>query len=247
MDYLDQSKHILKKKDMLMSYPVTILTLFPEMFPGVLAHSVVGRALDKGVWSLSAQDMRDFGTGKHRSVDDTPYGGGAGMVIRPDVVSKAIARAKENQPKSKVVFLAPTGQRFTQEKANALSTDPYGIILLCGHYEGIDQRVIDKEVDEVISLGDFVLSGGEPAAMVMLDAVIRLLPDVLGGNDSLHEESFDLKDENGNILVEYPHYTRPETWCGIAVPNVLKSGHHARIQEWRLSEAKNRTEALKAK
>lgn len=229
------------------SFKVSILTLFPEMFPGVLGHSVVGRALNAGLWTLDAQNMRDFGTGKHRSVDDTPYGGGAGMVIRPDVVSAAIGRAKEAQPNAKVIFLAPTGERLAQPLVRELSQDNTGdgLIILCGHYEGIDQRVIDKEVDRVVSVGDYVLSGGEPAAMVLLDAVVRLLPNVLGGDASLHEESFDLVGEDGAPLVEYPHYTRPETWAGESVPEVLRSGNHAKIKAWRQGMAEVRTRALR--
>ena len=167
------------------------------------------------------------------------------MLIRPDVVSAAISRAKEKQPKSKVIFLAPTGERFVQPKARTLAENTQGLILLCGHYEGIDQRVIDKEVDMVVSLGDYVLSGGEPAAMVMLDAVIRLLPNVLGGDASLHEESFDLTDSAGAPLVEYPHYTRPETWEGVSVPDVLRSGNHAKIKAWRQEQSEKRTAQLR--
>jgi len=230
-----------------MSFKVTILTLFPEMFPGVLGHSVVGRALESKLWTLDAQNMRDFGAGKHRSVDDTPYGGGAGMVIKPDVVSSAIARAKETNPSAKVIFLAPTGVRLTQPLVRELAEDDAtdGLIILCGHYEGIDQRVIDAEVDLVVSLGDYVLSGGEPAAMVLLDAVVRLLPNVLGGDASLHEESFDLVDAEGAPLVEYPHYTRPETWQGVPVPEVLRSGNHAKIKAWRQAEAEKKTALLR--
>jgi tRNA (guanine37-N1)-methyltransferase len=234
----------------------TVLTLFPEMFPGPLGHSITGRALKEQLWRLTALNIRDFAADKHHTVDDTPYGGGAGMVMRPDVVAAAIRHARhqhilphpgegrDTRPPSsapKVIYLSPAGPRFTQAKACELSQYPGGLIILCGHYEGIDERVLEAEVDEVISLGDFVLSGGEPAAVCLLDAVVRLLPGVLGGAASLHEESFDLADESGQPLVEYPHYTRPPVWEGREVPAVLQNGHHAEIKKWRLEQAKTRT------
>jgi tRNA (guanine37-N1)-methyltransferase len=227
-----------------MMYQVTILTLFPDAFPGLLAHSVVGRGLRDGRWDLKVRDIRQFAVDRHRTVDDTPYGGGAGMVMKPDVVAAAIRAAKAEQPGAKTVFMAPTGKRFVQARAREFAALEGGLIVLCGHYEGIDERVLEAEVDEVVSLGDFVLSGGEPAAVVMLDAVIRLLPGVLGADASLHEESFDIVDENGAPLVEYPHYTRPAVWEGREVPVVLQGGNHAEIRKWRLGKAKERTKAL---
>ncbi len=224
-----------------MTFHAHIVTLFPELFPGALAHSVTGRGLQDGLWDLATTHIRDFATDKHKTVDDTPYGGGAGMVMRPDVVASALRAAKAHTPDAPTIFLAPTGQRLTQSTARRLAKNA-GVVLLCGHYEGIDQRVIDTEVDEVISLGDFVLSGGEVAVFPVLDAILRLLPGVLGGADSLHEESFDLTDpESGAPLLEYPHYTRPAVWEGQPVPEVLTSGHHAEIAKWRLAQARMRS------
>lgn len=228
-----------------MPFTATILTLFPEAFPGLLGHSVVGRALEKGLWHLNVTNIRDFATDKHRTVDDTPYGGGAGMLMRPDIVAAAIRAAKANGP-AHTVFLGPVGERFTQATAQRLSNLDKPLILLCGHYEGIDQRVLDAEVDETISLGDFVLSGGEGAAQVVLDATVRLLPGVLGAQASLHEESFDIRDpETGEALLEYPHYTRPAVWEGHEVPAVLQNGNHAEIAKWRLEMARVRTKKVK--
>lgn len=228
-----------------MTFPITFLTLFPHLFPGMLEHSIPGRAMEKSLWACNTIDIRTFATDKHRTVDDTPYGGGAGMVMRPDVVAAAIRESRKQTPNARVVYLSAAGQPLTQETARHLSQGE-GLTLLCGHYEGIDQRVLDAEVDEEICIGPYVLSGGEPAAMVLADSVIRLLPGALGTAESLHEESFDLKDDEGNTLVEYPHYTRPETWEGHTVPEVLRSGHHQNIKKWRLEQAKSRTKALKA-
>jgi tRNA (guanine37-N1)-methyltransferase len=229
-----------------MTYKVTILTLFPEAFPGLLGHSIPGRALAEKIWDINILNIRDFATDRHRKVDDIPYGGGAGMIMKPDVVASALRAAKAAQPGAHTVYLSPCGKTFIQQKARALAAHENGLILLCGHYEGIDQRVLDAEVDEVISIGNYVLSGGEPAAVCLVDAVVRLLPGVLGAEASLHEESFDIVDENGNPLVEYPHYTRPATWEGQAVPEVLTNGNHAEIKKWRLAEAKKRTKARQA-
>ena len=230
-----------------MPYQATILTLFPEAFPGLLAHSVIGRALTQGLWQLNVINIRDYGEGKHRSVDDTPYGGGAGMLLRADVVAAAIRAAKQaNGGAGHVVYMGPAGARFTQPTARRLSELTKPLIILCGHYEGIDERVLAAEVDEVISLGDFVLSGGEVAAQCVLDATLRLLPGVLGANASLHEESFDLTDPaTGESLVEYPHYTRPAVWEGREVPQVLQNGNHAEIAKWRLEAARARTRKVR--
>lgn len=214
-----------------------VLTLFPELFPGPLGHSITGRALDEGKWSCTATNIRDFATDKRKTVDDTPYGGGAGMVMRADVVADAIEHAKAETPHAPVVFLTPTGQPFDQATANRWAQGE-GVILLCGHYEGIDQRVLDSLVDEEVSIGDYVLTGGEIAVYPVLDAVIRQLPGVLGNDETLAEESFSPALEG---LLEYPHYTRPEEWRGQGVPDVLKSGHHAKIDQWRKEQALERT------
>lgn len=209
-----------------------MLTLFPEMFPGPLAHSLAGTALAGGLWSLDAVDIRDFTTDRHRTVDDTPFGGGPGMVMRPDVIDAAIAAAAlEAAP---LVYLTPRGERLTQERAADIAAGP-GVTLICGRYEGIDQRVLEARDVIEISLGDFVLSGGEPAALALLDACVRLLPGVMGAEASLDEESFS------RGLLEYPHYTRPADWCGRKVPDVLLSGHHRNICAWRTEQAEMTT------
>jgi tRNA (guanine37-N1)-methyltransferase len=209
----------------------TVLSLFPEMFPGPLGHSLAGRALGAGRWSLRASNIRDYATDRHRSVDDTPFGGGAGMVLRPDVVDAALADTADERP---LVFLTPRGRRFTQADARRFAAGP-GLVLLCGRYEGVDQRVIEARGCEEISVGDFVLSGGELAAMVLLDACVRLLPGVMGAAESAEEESFSAG------LLEYPHYTRPAEWQGRRVPEVLLSGHHAEVAAWRRAEAERVT------
>lgn len=209
-----------------------VMTLFPEMFPGNLAHSLAGKALKHGLWSLDAIDIRTFANDRHGTVDDTPFGGGAGMVIKPDVVDRAI---RETGPHHHLVFVTPRGAPLTQERVKAWADGP-GMTILCGRYEGVDQRVLDAHQFDEVSIGDYVLSGGELAAMVILDACIRLLPGVMGNQETAGEESF----EGG--LLEYPHYTRPAQWtdgAGIMrpVPEVLMSGHHERIRQWRRSEA----------
>ena len=211
-----------------------ILTLFPEMFPGPLGASVVGTALANGVWSLEAVQIREHGLGKHRTVDDSPAGGGAGMVMRADVIAAALDAARADQPDLPAIYLTPRGAPLTQGRARELSAGP-GIILLAGRFEGVDQRVIEARGLEEISIGDYVLSGGELAAMVLVDACVRLLPGVLGGADSLSEESF----EGG--LLEYPQYTRPREWEGRAIPSVLLGGDHKKIAAWRRAEAERIT------
>ena len=211
-----------------------MLTLFPEMFPGPLAHSLAGKALTEGLWSLDAVNIRDFATDRHSTVDDTPFGGGPGMVMRADVIDAAIEDAAiAGAP---LVYLTPRGTPLSQEIAAELADGP-GVTLTCGRYEGVDQRVLDARDVTEISLGDFVLSGGEPAALALLDACVRLLPGVMGAEASLEEESF------ARGLLEYPHYTRPAEWCGRKVPDVLLSGHHRNIYAWRMEQAEMITQA----
>jgi len=203
-----------------------VLTLFPAMFPGPLGQSLAGRALDAGRWSLGAHDIRDHGIGRHRAVDDTPCGGGAGMVLRPDVIDAALAPFSDGRP---AIYLSARGTPFDQAMAGELAAGP-GVVLLCGRFEGVDQRVIDARKLREISVGDYVLSGGEPAGLVLLDACVRLLPGVMGSEASAAEESF------GDGLLEYPQYTRPVEWNGRAVPPVLLSGDHGAIAAWRHTE-----------
>jgi tRNA (guanine37-N1)-methyltransferase len=211
-----------------------VLTIFPEMFPGPLATSLTGQALSAGIWKLDCVSLRDFGLGRHRQVDDTPAGGGAGMVMRPDVLGPAIDTARAASPNLERLYLSPRGRPLTQARVRALAEGP-GVLLLAGRFEGVDQRVIESRDLEEISIGDYVLSGGELAAMVLMDACIRLLPGVLGGEASLAEESF----ERG--LLEYPQYTKPRTWEVRSIPDVLLSGDHKRVAEWRRAEAERLT------
>src|ERR1700722_14270124 len=201
------------------------------MFPGPLGHSLAGRALETSIWSLETVQIREFATDRHHSVDDTPFGGGAGMVLRPDIIDQALDRVADGRP---ILCLTPRGRLFTQADAVHLAGGD-GAILLCGRYEGIDQRVIVARDMEEISVGDYVLSGGEPAALVLLDAIIRLLPGVMGATESAEEESF------AGGLLEYPHYTRPAEWDGRRVPDVLLSGHHAEVAAWRRRAAERIT------
>ena len=214
-----------------MSWRASVLTLFPDIFPGPLGQSLAGRALDDGIWSLDITDIRDFGTGKHRKVDDTPFGGGAGMVMRPDVVDAAVGPVADGRP---VIYLTPRGRRFTQADAVRFASGD-GLILVCGRYEGVDQRVIEARAMEEFSVGDYVLSGGELAALVLLDSVVRLLPGVMGAAESALDESFSAG------LLEYPHYTRPAEWAGRTVPDVLRSGNHAAVAAWRQAESEQIT------
>ena len=209
-------------------FKAIVLTLFPEMFPGPLGHSLAGKALEDGVWNLKAVDIRGFAKDKHRTVDDSPFGGGAGMVMRPDVLDDAIEASYTGQ--GPLIYFTPRGATLTQARVKALAAEET-VTLICGRFEGVDQRVLEARGVEEISLGDFVLSGGELAALTLLDAVVRLLPGVVGRNESLEDESF----ETG--LLEYPHYTRPDPWQGASVPEVLKSGHHAKVAAWRRAQS----------
>ena len=213
------------------AWMATVLTLFPEMFPGPLAHSLAGKALKDGIWRLETVDIRGFARDKHRSVDDTPFGGGPGMVLRPDVVDAAIAGTAAPGP---LIYLSPRGRPLDQRRVEELAAGP-GVRLLCGRFEGVDERVLEARSVEELSLGDFVLSGGEPAAIALIDAAVRLLPGVVGDDATLAEESFV-----GGLL-EYPHYTRPQDWQGRTVPEVLLSGHHENIRRWRRAEAERAT------
>jgi tRNA (guanine37-N1)-methyltransferase len=214
-----------------MSWRATVLTIFPEMLPGPLAHSLAGKALKAGIWQLETVDIRDFARDKHRSVDDAPFGGGPGMVMRPDVLDGAVAGADGSGP---LLLLSPRGKPLDQQRVRGLAAGP-GVTLICGRFEGIDERVIAARSIEEVSLGDFVLSGGEPAAIALLDACVRLLPGVVGHAAALTEESF------AEDLLEYPHYTRPQVWQGRPVPEVLVSGDHRRVAEWRRAEAERLT------
>jgi tRNA (guanine37-N1)-methyltransferase len=219
-----------------MTWRADILTIFPTMFPGPLGESLAGKALGAEIWSLQTTDIRNFGLGKHRSVDDTPFGGGAGMVMRPDVLDAAIGSVADalDEAKRPLIVLTPRGTPLTQKRVAELAAGP-GIILLCGRFEGIDQRVIEARNAEEISIGDYVLSGGEIAAFVLLDAAVRLLPGVMGASDSAAEESFNTP------LLEYPHYTRPAIWADRAVPETLTSGNHQAIAAWRRQAAEQNT------
>ncbi len=219
-------------------WQATVLTIFPEMFPGPLNTSLVGKALTEGRWGLETIDMRDHAADRHRSVDDQPFGGGPGMVMRPDVIDLALAAGTADRIVDQarpILYLSPRGRPLEQRAVRALADGP-GMVVLCGRYEGVDQRVVDAWDMEEVSLGDFVLSGGEIAAMALLDACVRLLPGVVGEADSLTEESFELG------LLEYPHYTRPRVWRDRsgeerAVPDILLSGHHDKIADWRHQQA----------
>ncbi|MCR8724038.1 tRNA (guanosine(37)-N1)-methyltransferase TrmD [Frigidibacter sp. ROC022] len=215
-----------------------VVTLFPECFPGVLGASLTGKALQEGLWRLETIDLRQFGEGKHRAVDDTPAGGGAGMVMRPDIVARALTQAARGTTTDRarwpVIYLSPRGKPFTQAMAETLSRTE-GLTLLCGRFEGVDERVIEAFDITEVSLGDYVLTGGEIAAQALIDATVRLIPRVLGNHASAGEDSFSAG------LLEYPQYTKPAVWDGRAIPEVLLSGHHAKIADWRRAEAERLT------
>lgn len=213
-----------------MTFRATVLTLYPEMFPGPLGISLAGRARDEGKWALDTIQIRDFATDRHRTIDDTPAGGGAGMVLRVDVLAAAIDHARAANPAVPILAMTPRGPSLTQGRVRELAAG-LGVIVLCGRFEGFDERIFAGREIEEVSIGDIVLSGGEPAAIMLLDACIRLLPGVMGAPSSGTEESF----ENG--LLEYPHYTRPQEWEGRTIPEVLRSGDHAKIAAWRKSQS----------
>jgi tRNA (guanine37-N1)-methyltransferase len=217
-----------------MTFAATILTLYPEMFPGPLSISLAGRALAEGKWTCDPVQIRDFATDKHRSVDDTPAGGGAGMVMRANVLASAVDDAMARHPESPLLAMSPRGRPLTQSRVRQLAVGP-GVTIICGRFEGIDERLFEARPIELVSIGDYILSGGEMGALTLLDACIRLLPGVMGAASSGDEESF----ENG--LLEYPHYTRPAEWEGRMIPEVLRSGDHAKIAAWRKRQAEDDT------
>ncbi len=212
---------------------VKILTIFPEIFPGFLGYSLTGKAMEEKKWQLQTVNIRDYAFDKHKSVDDTPCGGGAGMIMRPDVLGRAI---KENHTGGRIIYMSPKGTPLTQKKVRELAKETE-LTIICGRFEGIDERVIEAYQIEEISIGDYILTGGEQAAQIMLDSIIRLLPGVLGNEESLNDESFE------DCLLEYPQYTRPIEWEGRSVPEVLLSGHHQKIADWRKSQSEIATKA----
>lgn len=216
-----------------MTLRVKVLTIFPELFPGFLGTSLTGKALDEGKWSLQAVNIRDYAFDKHGSVDDTPAGGGAGMVMRPDVLGAALAA---NYSGGRLINMSPRGKPLTQKLVHELTQED-DLTIICSRFEGIDERVLEAYGAEDISIGDYILTGGEQAAQIMLDAVVRLLPGVLGNDESAADESFE------NALLEYPQYTKPAEWNGRMVPEVLLSGHHQKIKDWRLEQSKQVTKA----
>ncbi len=234
-----QPRELIKNTpDLKGAWKAKVLTLYPDMFPGILGHSLTGRALNEGLWGLEPIDIRMFARGKHRNVDDTPAGGGAGMVLRADVVGRAVDFADKGHSRADwpVIYLSPRGKPFTQAMAQRFS-EARGVTLLCGRFEGVDERVLEARQVEEVSLGDFVLTGGEIAAQALIDATVRLLPKVLGNFESTEEESFSAG------LLEHPHYTRPAEWEGRTIPEVLTSGHHGKVAEWRQAQSEAITEA----
>ncbi len=217
-----------------MTWQASIVTLFPSMFPGPLSEALAGKALSRGIWSMQAHDLREFGLGPHRKVDDPPFGGGPGMVLRPDVVDAALKAARPPDDVRPLIVMAARGRPFTQNDARRLADGP-GMVVLCGRYEGIDQRVIEAHEAEEFCVGEAVVAGGEMPALMVLDACIRLLPGVMGATESGRSESFS------HDLLEYPHYTRPGEWCGWPVPPILLSGHHDQIMRWRRKQSERAT------
>lgn len=217
-----------------MTFRATVLTLYPEMFPGPLGHALAGRALGDGTWTLEAEQIRDHASDRHRSVDDTPAGGGAGMVMRADILARAIDAVSPPEDQRPRLLMSPRGKPLTQARVRELASGP-GAVIVCGRFEGVDERVIAGRGLEEVSIGDYILSGGETAALVLLDAVVRILPGVMGNAASGTHESF----ETG--LLEYPHYTRPQEWEGRTIPDVLTSGNHKRIEDWRREQAEKLT------
>jgi len=235
-----------KPRELVQSHPdlkgiwkAKVITLFPEMFPGGLGYSLVGKALQENLWSLETINLRDFGEGKHRNVDDTPAGGGAGMILRADIIGQAIKEALTGEfEKNPIIYLSARGKPFNQKMAERFSKAD-GITLLCGRFEGVDQRVIDFYNIEEVSIGDFVLTGGEIPAQIIIDGTVRLLPNVIGNKASLDEESF------ANGLLEHPQYTRPKNWNNLVIPEVLSSGNHKKIEEWRLEQSEKLTKSCR--
>ena len=227
-----------------MTWKVNILTLYPEIYPGYLSYSLRGKALEKKIWELNIYNLRDFGEGKHKTVDDRPFGGGAGMIIKPDILGNAIDETLiKNHDRQSLVYLSPKGKPFKQIDAKRFSQSA-GVSILCGHFEGIDQRILDTYEIEEISMGDYILSGGEVASFAFLDSILRLLPGVLGNEVSIEDESFS------NDLLEYPQYTKPQEYKNIKVPDVLLSGNHEEIEKWRKEKSieitkKNRPDLIK--
>ena len=227
-----------------MTWKANILTLYPEIYPGYLSYSLLGKALEKKIWELNTYNLRDFGEGKHKTVDDSPYGGGAGMIIKPDILGNAIEETLiKNHNRQPLVYLSPKGRPFKQIDAKRFSQSA-GVSILCGHFEGIDQRILDTYEIEEISMGDYILSGGEVASFAFLDSILRLLPGVLGNEVSVEDESFS------NDLLEYPQYTKPQEYKNIKVPDVLLSGNHEEIEKWRKEKSieitkKNRPDLIK--
>lgn len=235
---LRRPRDLMEEKPTSQAWTANIVTLFPEAFPGVLGLSLLGKARDEGLWAYNTFDLRPYGVGKHRNVDDTPAGGGAGMVLRADVVAAAISDASAGAPADRtkwpIIYMSPRGKPFDQAMARRFS-EADGMTILCGRFEGVDQRVLDHFDIEEVSIGDFVLTGGEIAAQVLIDATVRLIPRVLGNQASTEEESFS------DGLLEHPQYTRPALWEGRAIPEILQSGHHAKIEAWKRGEAERLT------